>query len=242
MNLNRLLSYTRKAVDKYNMIDEDDKIAVGISGGKDSLALLYALAELRKFYPVRFDITAITVNLGIEPMDYSKISKLCCELDVDYYIIDTQIKEIVFDIRKEKHPCSLCAKLRKGALNNKIKELGCNKVAYGHHRDDFVETLYMSLIYEGRLHTLSPITYLEKSGLTLIRPLLFVPEVDIIGFKNKYSLPVLENLCPADGNTKRQEIKNIIKELKKANPCILKNGFSAIQGADFKDWPKIVNL
>lgn len=237
MKINRLYSYTRKAIDKYKMIEDGDKIAVGISGGKDSLTLLYALAGLQKFYPVKFDIVAISVNLGIDGMDFSGINKLCEELKVEYYVVDTQINYIVFDIRKEKNPCSLCAKMRKGAFNNKAKELGCNKIAYGHHQDDFIETLYMSLMYEGRLHTFSPVTYLDESKLTLIRPLMLIPEADVKGFQNKYKLPVVDNLCLADKNSKRQDIKNILKKLKKDNPNIMKNSFAAVIGANFDDWP-----
>lgn len=239
MKINRLYSYTRKAIDKYKMIEEGDKIAVGISGGKDSLTLLYALAGLQKFYPKQFEIVAISVNLGIEGMDFSGINKLCDNLEVEYHVVDTQINHIVFDMRKEKNPCSLCAKMRKGAFNNKAKELGCNKIAYGHHQDDFIETLYMSLMYEGRLHTFSPVTYLDESKLTLIRPMMFVPEADVKGFQNKYKLPVVNNLCPADKNSKRQDIKNILKKLKKDNPNIMKNSFAAVIGANFDDWPDI---
>jgi len=219
------------------MIEQNDKVAVGISGGKDSITLLYALAGLRKFYPKKFDIVAISVNLGIDGMDFSPIEELCEKLKVEYYIVDTEINRIVFDVRKEKNPCSLCAKMRKGAFNNKAKELGCNKIAYGHHRDDFVETLYMSIMYEGRLHTFSPVTYLDETKLTLIRPLMLIPEADIKGFQNKYEFKVVHNLCPADGNSKRQGIKDMLRRLKKENPLIIKNSFSAILGADFEDWP-----
>ena len=150
MKLQKLLSYTRRAIDSYEMIDNGDKIAVGISGGKDSLTLLYALAELRRFYPKKFDLIAITVNLGFDNFDTAKIEQLCKELDVPYYIVDTEIYDIVFNVRKEKNPCSLCAKMRKGALNQKLNDLGCNKIAYAHHKDDFIETFLMSLLYEGR--------------------------------------------------------------------------------------------
>lgn len=228
MDINRLYSYVRKAVDNYAMIDENDKIAVGISGGKDSLTLLYALAGLRNFYPKKFDIVAITVNLGIEGMNFLPVQMLCEKLGVKYYVVDTQINEIVFDVRKEKNPCSLCAKMRKGAFNNKALELGCNKIAYGHHREDFVETLYMSLMYEGRIHTFEPVTYLDETGLTLIRPMIFVPEADVKGFRNKYDLPIVKNLCKADGNSKRQYVKDVLKLLKKENPQLVKNSFSAI--------------
>lgn len=237
MELQRLYSYARKAIDEYNMINEGDKIAVGISGGKDSLTLLYALSGLRRFYPKHFEIIAITVDLGLS-MDYSPIVKLCEELNVEYKIIKTEIFETVFNIRKESNPCSLCAKMRKGAFDEAAKEAGCNKIAYAHHMDDMVETLYMSLIFEGRLHSFSPVSYLDRTGLTLIRPLMFIPEADVIGFTNKYNLPVVKNKCPADGYTKREYIKDLLKNLQKDNPEIKKRAFTAITNADFSDWPK----
>ena len=203
MKLQKLLSYTRRAVDSYEMIDDGDKIAVGISGGKDSLTLLYALAELRRFYPKKFDLIAITVNLGFDNFDTTKIEQLCKELDVPYYIVGTEIYDIVFNVRKEKNPCSLCAKMRKGALNQKLNDLGCNKIAYAHHKDDFIETFLMSLLYEGRIHTFSPKTYLDKSELMVIRPLMYINEGEIISFNNYMQLPVIKSPCPADGYTKR---------------------------------------
>ena len=236
MTLERLLSYTRKAVDEYGLIDDGDKIAIGISGGKDSLTLLYALSKLRNFYPKKFDVYAITVKLGINGMDFSAVEALCKKLDVPYYIIDTQINDIVFNIRQESNPCALCAKLRKGAFNNKALELGCNKIAYAHHRDDVNETFLMSLIYEGRIHTFSPMTHLDKTNLTLIRPLLLTPEADIIGFSKKYELPVVKNLCPADGITKRHEAKELIKQINSQAPGFHIRLFSAIKNGNLEDW------
>ena len=238
MTLQRLLSYTRKAVDEYGLIDDGDKIAVGISGGKDSLTLLYALSELRKFYPKKFEVYALTVHLGIEGMDFSEIGKLCDNLGVPYYIIETEINDIVFNIKKEANPCALCAKLRKGAFNNKALELGCNKIAYAHHRDDVNETFMMSLIYEGRIHTFSPMSHLDRTNLTLIRPLLFAPEADVIGFAKKYKLPVVKNLCPADGVTKRQETKELIKQINSETPGFHTRLFSAIANGNIDDWPE----
>ncbi len=238
MTLQRLLSYTRKAVDEYALIDDGDKIAVGISGGKDSLTLLYALSELRKFYPKKFEVYALTVHLGIEGMDFSEIGKLCDKLEVPYYIIETEINDIVFNIRKEANPCALCAKLRKGAFNNKALELGCNKIAYAHHRDDVNETFMMSLIYEGRIHTFSPMSHLDRTNLTLIRPLLFAPEADVIGFAKRYKLPVVKNLCPADGVTKRQETKELIKQINSEAPGFHTRLFSAIANGNVDDWPE----
>ena len=238
MTLQRLLSYTRKAVDEYALIDDGDKIAVGISGGKDSLTLLYALSELRKFYPKKFEVYALTVHLGIEGMDFSEIGKLCDKLEVPYYIIETEINDIVFNIRKDANPCALCAKLRKGAFNNKALELGCNKIAYAHHRDDVNETFMMSLIYEGRIHTFSPMSHLDRTNLTLIRPLLFAPEADVIGFAKRYKLPVVKNLCPADGVTKRQETKELIKQINSEAPGFHTRLFSAIANGNVDDWPE----
>lgn len=237
MKLQRLLSFTRKAVDDYNMISEGDKIAVGISGGKDSLTLLYALNGLKRFYSKKFDIEAISIAVGFEEMDLSPIVRLCDELNINYTIVDTEIKKIVFDERKESNPCSLCAKMRKGAFNDKALELGCNKIAYAHHKDDVVETMLMSLIYEGRIHTFSPVTYLDKTGLTLIRPLLYVNEADVVGFKNMYNLPVCKNPCPADGNTKREYIKNLLSQINHENPGVKERIFTAIVNGNFTGWP-----
>ncbi|MCM1468465.1 MAG: tRNA 2-thiocytidine biosynthesis TtcA family protein [Alistipes sp.] len=234
MKLQQLLSLTRKAVYNYDLIRDGDKIAVGISGGKDSLALLYALANLRRFYPAKFELAAITVNLGIEGMDFNNIQALCKELEVPYYIVDTRINEIVFEARKEENPCSLCAKLRKGSLNEKAIELGCDKIAYAHHKDDVVETFLMSLTFEGRLHTFSPKTYLSKTGLTLIRPLIYIDEARIVGFQKKQNLPVVKNLCPADGFTKREEMKRLVREMNMRYPNYKERVFTAIQG--LPDW------
>ena len=199
MKLQQLLSYTRKAVDDYQMIEEGDKIAIGVSGGKDSLTLLYALKGLQRFYPKHFELTAVTVNLGFEGFDLTAVKQLCEELEVPYHVIDTEIEDIIFRVRKEAHPCSLCAKMRKGALNTAVKELGCNKVAYAHHRDDIIETMLLSLLFEGRFYAFSPKTFLDRIQLTVIRPMMYIPEVDVIGFRNKYQLPVAKNPCPADG-------------------------------------------
>lgn len=213
MKLQQLLSYTRKAIDDYKMIESGDKIAVGISGGKDSLTLLYALAHLRHFYPKKFDIIAVTVDLGFGNLDLSKIEDLCRELNVEYHIIKTDIAQIVFQERKEGNPCSLCAKMRKGALNNQIIKLGCNKVAYAHHKDDLIETMMMSFIFEGRLHTFSPVTYLDRSRLTIIRPLLYMYEGDVKGFVKTNDLPVVKSPCPVDGTTKREYAKKLVNQI-----------------------------
>lgn len=238
MDLQKLLSFTRKAIDDYKMIEDGDKIAVGVSGGKDSLTLLYALSHLRRFYPKKFDIEAITVSMGLKDMDFSQVKKLCKELGVNYTIVETKIADIIFSYRKEKNPCSLCAKLRKGAFNIKAKELGCNKEAYAHHFDDVIETMMMSLIYEGRFNCFSPITYLDRSGITLIRPLIYVREADIKGFRNAYNLPVVKNLCPVNGYTKRQYVKELIKSLQSETPDVKKQLFHAILTSNISGWKK----
>lgn len=236
MELQRLYSFTRKAVDDYKLIESGDKIAVGISGGKDSLTLLYALAGLRRFYPEKFELHAITVNLGFDGFNTEDIAKLCEKLEVPYTVINTDINKIVFSDRKESNPCSLCSKMRKGALNDAIKELGCNKVAYGHHKDDVIETMLLSLIYEGRFHTFSPKTYLDRTQITVIRPLLYINEADIIGFNNKMNLPVTKGKCPADGFTKREYAKNLLKSLNSENPGVKERMFTAIQQSEIKGW------
>lgn len=241
MELQRLYSYVRQAIDRYGMIEGGDKIAIGLSGGKDSVALLAALSGLQKFYPKAFQIVAITVDLGLGNMEFSKMEQYCQQLGVEYHIVKTQIYDIVFQERKEKHPCSLCAKLRKGALNTKAMELGCNKIAYAHHRDDFVDTFFLSLMQEGRIHSLSPMYTLDKTGLTLIRPLFLVPEAKIIGFQKKYQLPVIKNMCPADGATKRKEMKEQIHILEREQRNLRNKVFTAIQHAGFEDWPKDTN-
>ena len=239
MDAQRLYSYTRRAIDDYSMIEEGDHIAVGISGGKDSLALLYALKGLQRFYPKKFQLHAITVDLGFDNLNLDGIKKYCEDLDVPYTILSTQIAQIIFEDRKESNPCSLCAKMRKGALNEKSKELGCNKVAYAHHKDDVIETMLMSLIFEGRFHTFSPRTYLDRMDLTVIRPLMYLCEADVIGFVNKYNVPVVKSPYPADGNTKREYVKNLLKQLNQENPGVKERMFTAIVNNHMQGWPEI---
>lgn len=238
MKLQQVLSITRKAVDEFHMIEDGDKIAVGISGGKDSLTLLYALHGLKRFYPAKFELEAITVDLGHPDFDPSKIKALCEELEIHYTIVKTDIAEIVFNRRKETNPCSLCAKMRKGALNDAIKQLGCNKVAYAHHKDDIIETMLMSLLFEGRFHTFAPVTYLDRMDLTLIRPLIYMDEVDVIGFQNKYNLPVAKSKCPMDGYTKREYAKDLVKSLNKDHLGARERMFTAIYNSNIKGWEK----
>ena len=236
MTLQRLLSQTRKAIDEYSMIKSGDTIAVGISGGKDSLTLLYALKELSRFYPAQFDVLGISVDLGFENTDFDKIQEYCDMLSVPYHIVHTQIADIVFDKKKEENPCSLCAKLRKGALNQEALKLGANKIAYAHHMDDVVETLMLSLLYEVRMQTFWPVTHLDKTGLTMIRPLLYVKEADVKGFVNKYQLPVAKSPCPVDGHTKRETVKELLRDINRRFPGATGRIFHGIEnGALFPE-------
>lgn len=236
MKLQQLYSLVRKAVDDYHMIKDGDKIAVGISGGKDSLTMLYALYGLMRFYPEKFQIHAVTVDLGFGNLNLDEIKKICEDMNIEYTIVKTDIAQIVFEERAETNPCSLCAKMRKGALNQAIKEAGCNKVAYAHHKDDVVETMMMSLVYEGRIHTFSPVTYLDRMDLTVIRPLIYVNEADVIGFVNKYNVPVVKSPCPADGHTKREYIKKLIQGINLETPGVKERMFTAIKNSNVKGW------
>ncbi len=229
--MQKLLSYVRRAVDDYNMINDGDVITVGVSGGKDSLALLSALARLRTFYPKKFDVKAITLSMGYKEMNFDGVKRLCDDLDIEYILKETDIAEILFDIRKEKNPCSLCAKMRRGALHEAAIEAGSRKVALGHHYDDVLETFMLCLIYEGRVSCFSPVTYLDRKDITLIRPLIYTPESFIKGIARRYDLPVVKNLCPADKHTKREYVKNLIRTLEGENPGLRTRLFTAIEGA-----------
>ncbi len=239
MKLQQVLSYIRRAVDDYSMIEEGDHIAVGISGGKDSLTLLHGLHGLSRFYPKHFTLHAVTVDLGFQNLDLSRIKALCEDLELPYTVVKTDIANIIFNQRQESNPCSLCAKMRKGALNDAIKAAGCNKVAYAHHKDDVVETMLMSLIYEGRFHTFSPVTYLDRMDLTVIRPLMYMNEADVIGFVNKHHVPVVKSPCPVDGYTKREYIKNLLRTLNLENPGVKERMFTAIINGNMKGWPTL---
>ena len=227
-NTKLLLSYTRRAVDDYSMINEGDKIAVGVSAGKDSLALLCALSQLRRFYPKKFELIAITVDMGFDGMDFSPIKNFCEDLNVEYHVVPTQISKIIFDVRKESNPCSLCAKMRRGALHTAAKELGCNKVALGHHFDDVVETFMLNLFYEGRLGCFQPVTYLSRIDLHVIRPLIYMPEKDVRYFANKVELPVISSPCPADKATEREEMKQLLHTLERENKGLRYRIFGAL--------------
>jgi len=228
MDTRRLLSFVRRAVDDYEMIQDGDRICVGISGSKDSLALLAGLAGLRYFYPKKFELVALTVDMGFDGVDYAGIEALCRELDVPYHVKKTEIAQIIFDIRKEKNPCSLCAKMRRGVLHSTAKELGCNKIAFGHHFDDVVETFMLNLFHEGRIGCFQPVTYLSRADITLIRPLVYMPEKDVRYFANREKLPVVKSPCPADGHTEREEMKKLLDTLERQHKGLRHRIFGAI--------------
>jgi len=234
--LQKVLSRMRKAVTDYDMISHGDRIAVGVSGGKDSQLLLIALSELRKFLPVKFELIGITVALGFESFDVNRLLKFYNSLDVDYHIEDTQISRVVFDVRKEKNPCSLCANMKRGAFYQAAKSLGCNKAAFAHHMDDVIETLIMSLLYEGRIHTFSPVTYLDRRDITLIRPMIYTEEKMVSTCVKVLGLEPIKSGCPVDGNTKRQNVKELITLLMKENRHLKANLFGAVQRSGIKGW------
>ncbi len=226
--LQRILSFVRRAVDDYAMIESSDRIAVGVSAGKDSLTLLTALAALRRFYPKPFSLVALTVDMGFPNSDFTPIAEFCRGIDVPYTAIKTDIAEIIFDIRKEPNPCSLCAKMRRGILHSTAKEMGCNKVALGHHFDDVVNTFMLNLFFEGRLGCFSPVTYLSNTDITLIRPLIYAQEKDILYFTRKVPLPILESPCPENHATEREKMKELLAGLEKENPGLRHRIFGAI--------------
>lgn len=236
MDRQKLLSLTRQAIKEYNMIEEGDRIAVGLSGGKDSLTLLIALSELQKFYPKKFELMGITCDVGFEGMDFAPIAALCDRLQLPYKLVHTQIAEIVFNRHSNERPCSLCAKLRKGAMYTYLQEIGFNKIAYAHNKDDFLETALMSLIYEGRFYAFPPVTPLDRSGITVIRPLMYVPEKSIEGFAQKEQLPIVKNVCPVDGTTKRAYAKSLVEQINRDNPGAKDRIMHAIQNAKLEDW------
>lgn len=236
--MKKLLSFARAAIDKYNMISEGDRIAVGVSGGKDSVALLCTLARLRDFYPERFDIVGITLDYRFnnEDGDFSEIQKLCDSLNVEYHVKPTNLYRVIFEDRKETNPCSLCAKMRRGLLHDSAKELGCNKIALGHHLDDAAETFMMNLLEGGRAECFSPVSYLSRKDLYLIRPFVFLYENDIENAVRRNSLPVVKSKCPADKVTQRQKIKELLGELEKDYPMLRQKIISAMQSGDISSW------
>lgn len=233
--MQKLMGLVRRCVEDYHMIEEEDRIAVGVSGGKDSLVLLVLLAGLRKYYTKPFQLEAITIDMGLD-MDYSGIEALCKELAVPYTIVKTQIAPIIFDYRQEKNPCSMCSKMRRGALNQAILDKGFNKLALGHHYDDAVETFLMSLIYEGRISCFQPVTNLDRTGIIQIRPMLYIHEKTVDHFAQQQELPVLKNRCPVDKHTKREEIKELIFDLVKTYPDLKERIFGAMQRYPLPEW------
>lgn len=238
MQLQHLLSAVRRAVQDYGMIAPGDRIAIGISGGKDSLILALALSHLRRFYPKPFEVVGITVSLGFDEFDLSAVEDFFKAIDVPFYVCETQIGEIIFEARKESNPCSLCSKMRKAALYGKAQSLGCNKIALGHNKDDINETLLMSLFYEGRIHTMAPVTYMDQVDLHIIRPLIYVAEKDIRGFVRKNQLPVVKSPCPVDGKTKREEMKQLIAAIQNDIPKLPEHLFGAVQRSTIEGWQK----
>ena len=238
--MNKILSYVRRCVEDYDMIQAGDRVAVGVSGGKDSLTLLVALARLREFYPKPFTVEAYTLDMGRvdggEGMDFTGVEALCRELDVPFTLLHSEIHHIIFDLRKEKNPCSMCAKMRRGALNQALLDLGCNKVALGHHYDDAVETFFLSLFYEGRLSCFQPVTNLDRTGVIQIRPMLYLSEKTITHFAEKEQLPVVHNPCPADKNTKRQEVKELVYQLSAQYPDLKERVFGSMQRLPLPEW------
>lgn len=229
VDMKRILACMRRAISDYNMIEDGDKIAVGLSGGKDSLTLLLGLNRLKSFLPRKFEITAVCLSLGFDGLDTGPLEKLCDINGIRFVKRETHIGTIVFDYRKESNPCSLCANMRRGALNNIAVELGCNKVALGHHYDDVIDTFFLSLLFEGRIHTFSPVTYLSRKKVSVIRPLIYLKETEIKSFIKKSDVTIVKNSCPKDCHTSRQYVKDLINNLCAHDPLIKTRVFGAIK-------------
>ena len=234
--MQQLLGRVRRCIEDYRMIEAGDRIAVGVSGGKDSLVTLLALARLRRFLPTPFTLEAITLEMGMPEMDYTPVAQLCEELDVPYTRINVPVYEILFEERKEKNPCSLCAKLRRGSLNTALTERGFSKIALGHHYDDAVETLMMNLLFEGRIGCFQPVTFLDRTGVTQIRPLLYCHEEEIQRIANREKLPIVHNTCPIDGHSRRQEVKELLASMEKTYPDLKQKIFGAMQRYPLYGW------
>lgn len=233
--MQKMMGFVRRCAEDYRMIEPGDRIAVGVSGGKDSVALLVLLAAMREYYPQPYELTAISIDMGFG-MDFSPLAELCAKHGVPYTVVKTEIAKIIFDYRQEKNPCSMCAKMRRGALNQALLTQGFSKIALGHHRDDAVETFLMSLLFEGRLSCFQPVTYLDRTGVTQIRPLLYLSEKTIENFVEREGLPVVHNRCPADKRTKRQEIKELIVRLQATYPDLKDRVFGAMQRLPLPEW------
>lgn len=236
--MRKILSRTRAAVDDYKMIQDGDKIAVGVSGGKDSVMLLKALCDLKRFYPVKFQIVAITLDMRFDNQDgdFSPIQKLCDEYGIEYIIQRTDLYEIIFNIRKEECPCSLCARMRRGILHDTAKSLGCNKIALGHHLDDAAETFMMNLLIESRIGCFAPVTYLSRRDITMIRPLIYVRETAVEQAVERLSLPIIESKCPANEKTKREDAKILLQKLSDEYGDVPERIIGAMQRGNIDRW------
>ena len=238
--MQNLMGRIRRCAEDYNMICAGDKIAVGVSGGKDSLSLLYLLAALRRYYPVPYELQAVTIDMGLPGMDFSPVAELCAKLDVPYQIKKTEIGPIIFEYRHEKNPCSMCAKMRRGALNNLCVEMGFNKLALGHHRDDALETFMMSMLYEGRLRTFQPVTHLSRTGITVLRPMIYASEKQILHVVKTLNLPVVPSPCPANGRTARADMKTLMDQLCKKVPNARAQMLTALKNTgQYALWDKL---
>ena len=234
--MQKILGYMRKAIDDYNMIQDGDKIAIGLSGGKDSITMLMGFKNLQRFYPKKFDIIAITIDPGFDGFDIDFLKNLCNDLNIPLIIENGHIKEIVFDIRKEKNPCSLCANLRRGMLNSIAQREGCNKIAVGHNEDDVLETFLMNLFYAGSINTFAPISYMDRSEMTLIRPLIYAPEKYIKNFVKRNNIQTMPKACPMDGISKRENMKELIKTMQIDIPHVRANLYGAIKRGKINGW------
>lgn len=239
--MQKILSSLRKAIEEFNMIDEGDKIAVALSGGKDSITLLLALKNLQIFYPKKFDIIAVSINPGFIKFDTDFLQSFCKDIEVPLFIENSNAKEIVFDIRKEKNPCSLCANLRRGILNSVAIREGCNKIALGHNEDDVLETFLLNLFYTGSISTFAPVSYMDRSKITLIRPLIYAPEKELKNFVRRNNITIMKKSCPMDGVSKREDMKKMIKDLKVDIPHIRANLYGAIKRSNIKGWEEEAN-
>jgi tRNA(Ile)-lysidine synthase TilS/MesJ len=238
-SVNKFTGLVRRCVEDYRMIADGETVAVGVSGGKDSVSLLYALVNLRRYYPNRFKLIAVTLDMGFGGMDFTPVKRLCADLGVSYILKQTDIARVIFDERKEKNPCALCAKMRRGALHDAITEMGIRKIALAHHFDDAVETFLLSLLYEGRISCFQPVTYMDRAGVTQIRPLLYIGEGAIVKLIRDYRLPVVANQCPMDGVSKREEVKKLISALGADYPDLKSKVFGAMQRLPVTGWEPV---
>ena len=236
--MQKILGYMRKAIQQYGLISDGDRILVGVSGGKDSLVLLYGLTLLRRFIGIDYQVIGVTIDMGFTngKMDFSPVAEFCKAHDIEYRTVKTQIAEIVFDVRKEDSPCSLCARMRRGALHDAANELGCNKVALGHNYDDAVETFIMNLFTEGRIGCFAPSTYLTNKKVTVIRPLSLAPEKEVRRAARRNELPIVQSVCPADGHTNREKTKDFLAEMERNDHGFKDRIFGAMKRADIDGW------